>query len=313
MVICAYSADRWDLMLAAVFAATYGQEHSPREVILVIDHNGPLLERARRELPSISVIANREAPGLSGARNTGIRAASGRVVAFLDDDAAAARSWLGGLADAYESDLVAGVGGAAIATWESGRPGWFPSEFDWVVGCSYRGMPRRRSVVRNPIGCNMSFRRDLLMAVGGFRSEVGRVGSRPTGGDETELSIRMLQRFPGLEILYEPKARVRHHVPAQRATWRYFRSRCFSEGLSKAVVTRLVGSRQALAVERRYVRRVLPSGVSGGLIASLRGERMGALRAAAIVAGLAITSGGYVYGMLTRARLVPVVAGGSRR
>jgi len=36
-------------------------------------------------------------------------------------------------------------------------PIWFPEELDWIVGCSYEGLPKRRTYVRNPIGCNMSF------------------------------------------------------------------------------------------------------------------------------------------------------------
>ena len=49
------------------------------------------------------------------------------------------------------------------------RPRFFPAEFDWVVGCTYRGMPEEASVVRNLIGANMSFRRSALEAIGGCR------------------------------------------------------------------------------------------------------------------------------------------------
>ena len=65
----------------------------------------------------------------------------------------------------------------------------------------------------------MSFRRADVVAAGGFRLDLGRVGTRPMGCEETELCIRMSARRPGSVLRYEPAATVRHHVPAQRATW----------------------------------------------------------------------------------------------
>jgi hypothetical protein len=202
------------------------------------------------------------------------------------------------LLSAYSNPDVVGVGGSAVADWETGRPSWFPEEFDWVVGCSYRGLPERTARIRNPIGCNMSFRRDRLADAGGFNESVGRVGNRMTGGDETEAAIRVQRANPGTLVVYEPAARVRHHVPASRSTWRYFRGRCFGEGISKALVRRLSGASDALKTERRYVRRVLPAGVVRGIGQALRGHPSGLLNAGAILAGLAITSLGFAYGSL---------------
>ena len=140
-------------------------------------------------------------------------------------------------------------------------------EFDWVVGCSYRGLPTGCAPVRNLIGANMSFRRSVLAEVGGFRSELGRIGTRPLGCEETELCLRIGRRFPDRVILHEPRARVLHQVPADRASWRYFTARCYSEGLSKATVARLAGAR-GLSSERSYTLRVLRrasfAGRSGG-------------------------------------------------
>jgi hypothetical protein len=313
VVICAYTLERWDLLRAAITSAGDQQVHPPREVILVIDHNDQLFERARNSAPAVRVIRNSGPRGLSGGRTTGLDAASGSVVAFLDDDAVADPHWLVALSGAYDAASVLGVGGSASALWERGRPGWFPEEFDWVVGCSYRGLPTRRAPVRNPIGCNMSFRRDPLLKIGGFRSEVGRVGSRPTGGDETELSIRLLSAYPEGRIVYEPQARIGHHVPAMRSTWHYFRTRCFAEGVSKAIIARMAGSAPALSTERRYVRRTLPAGIIRGAFEALRGRPAGLLRALVIIAGLATTTAGYIYGIVTRAPLVPRPSSGRRQ
>ncbi len=167
---------------------------------------------------------------------------------------------------------VIGVGGAIEPVWLEGRPAWFPEEFDWVVGCTYHGMPQTQTGVRNLIGCNMSFRREVFGLVGGFRDGIGRVGTRPVGCEETEICIRINHRWPNRKLLYDPQARVNHRVPPNRATWHYFRTRCFSEGLSKSLVTQYVGSKDGLASERTYTFHTLPRGVLRGAADAFRLE-----------------------------------------
>lgn len=294
VVICCYTLDRWRDLEAAVASVTGGG--MPAETIIVVDHNEELLARARSAWPNLVVLASDGPPGLSGARNTGVRAAHGRIVAFLDDDAVAEPGWLDHLVAPYADERVIGTGGAAAPAWEQARPRWFPAEFGWVVGCSYRGQPAGIAAVRNPLGCAMSFRREVLLALGGFRSGIGRIGRLPIGGEETELGIRALALVPDSLIVLVPAARVRHRVPRDRATWRYFRSRCYQEGRSKAHIAALVGSGPALAAERHYAVRTLPAGVVRGILDGLRGDPPGFARALAIVAGLAFTATGYLAG-----------------
>jgi glycosyltransferase involved in cell wall biosynthesis len=307
VVVCTYTLDRWATTTAAVRSAM-AQVPPAREVILVVDHNPALYERAHRELSGVTVVESTGTRGLSGARNTGLDLATGDVVVFLDDDAEADAGWLVGLLAPYADEHVVGTGGRVIAVWDSGRPRWLPDEFDWVVGCSYRGLPTHQAEVRNPIGCSMSFRREAARAAGGFRSGIGRVGNVLTGGEETDLAIRIRRNQPDSRILYEPTATVRHHQPASRARWAYFRSRCYHEGRSKAVLARLEGTARGLSSERSYTTRVLPAGVLRNLGELVRGDWGGALRAAAIVAGLAITTIGYLGGRIfDRAPLVDTV------
>ena len=300
VVICAYSDDRWNDLLHAI-ASVARQSVPALQTIVAIDHNDALLERVSK-LPGIVAVANEEEPGLSGARNSGLRVARGDVVAFLDDDAVAAADWLEHLLAAYDDPRVLGVGGPIEPAWREGRPRWFPYEFDWVVGCTYLGMPKRTAPVRNPIGANMSFRREVFELAGGFRSGIGRVGTTPLGCEETELCIRARQRCPEALFVYEPQARVVHKVPSGRARLRYFASRCYAEGRSKAIVARLTGAGDALSSERSYTTRVLPRGVLRGVAdAIVRGEPSGIARAGAIVAGLAVTTVGFVVGSAGRA------------
>jgi glycosyltransferase involved in cell wall biosynthesis len=295
VVVCAYTERRWEALTEAIDSIAR-QVPAARETIVVVDHNDTLLTRARAAFPGARVVSNPGVRGLSGARNAGIQAATGEIIAFLDDDAAAEDAWLAALTEPFCDPEVIAAGGLAVPAWESARPAWLPEEFLWVVGCSYRGLPDGVSQIRNPIGANMAFRRAVLIASGGFADGIGRVGRLPLGCEETELSIRA-RALTGGRILHLPKSRVSHRVTVDRLTWTYFRRRCWAEGLSKAAVRRCVGSDSALASERGYVLRTLPSGVLRCARAFLAGEAAGAARAAAIVLGLAITSAGYLWGV----------------
>jgi hypothetical protein len=366
VVVCGYTEARWGDLLAAVESARR-QQMAPVEVLVVIDHNAALcgrLQGALREYgssvedrktefpapngevppvaprPEVRVLASRFERGLSGARNTGIAEARGEIVAFLDDDAVACEDWLSWFADGFTAPEVRGVGGRTVPAWASGRrPRWYPEEFDWVHGASYRGMPSGTARVRNILGGNASFRRSALLAVGGFDTglgrgadaqpdsdgagadgvaganglrgrQVGRFGRvrralgggrsrmRPLGGEETELCIRVQQLDPEAVFLFENRAVIHHKVPPDRERFRYLVRRCWAEGLSKAQVAEQVGVAAGLATERHYVTRTLPLGVLRGLGRAARGDLAGAAMAAAIVAGVLVTSVAYAIGAI---------------
>ncbi|MFD7227144.1 glycosyltransferase family 2 protein [Streptomyces sp. NPDC059881] len=301
VVICVYTEDRWQDILAAV-ESVRAQSLPALETLLVVDHNPALLNRLTEEFTEfrtrgeeVRVLANAGPRGLSAGRNTGIAAARGEFVAFLDDDAVAERDWLRYFAESYDDPRVMAVGGRTQPAWASGRrPAWFPEEFDWVVGCTYRGLPHGRVPVRNVLGGNASFRRSAFDATGGFATGIGRDGDkRPLGCEETELCIRLGRALPDAVLLIDDRAVIHHKVPAGRERFRYFRTRTYAEGLSKALVSHSVGSAKGLETERRYTTRVLPAGVARGLRDALLGRPGGAGRAGAIVTGVATAAAGY--------------------
>jgi glucosyl-dolichyl phosphate glucuronosyltransferase len=303
VVICAYTEDRWDDIVAAV-ESLQRQTLPPFEIVLVIDHNDSLFERAKG-LSGVLVAENSRAAGASGSRNAGVAAASGSVLAFLDDDATACPEWLEMLSRSYVGQDVVGVGGCIDPEWPTEAPAWFPEEFNWVVGCTFLGMRTTTGPVRNLIGANMSVRRDVWEGVGGFREGFGNVKSaadvswagesRASTAEETEFCIRVSQVFPNSQWILEPRARVRHRVPSHRSTWRYFLSRSREEGLGKAVLVSAVGRDNALVEEISYASHTLPAGVARRVREAFVNRNVdGLMQSGAIVAGFSMAVAGFL-------------------
>ena len=298
VIICAHTMERLDDIRAAV-ASVEAQTQPADELLLVIDYNPELMD-AVADLGH-KVVPNGDQKGLSGARNTGTELASSDIVAYLDDDATAEPGWLEALTAPFEDPSVVAVGGWAIPNWDTEAPEWFPPEYNWVVGCSHKGLPTERAEVRNVIGCNMAFRRNAVIDLGGFDVGLGRTASRPLGCEETELCIRLGQADEDAKIMLEPKARIHHRVPKARTTWRYFYDRCRAEGNSKAYVVGLVGSDDGLSSERSYATSVLPKAFFKALASTPRNPVNGPKKALAVGGGLLATAGGYLE-MKLRAR-----------
>lgn len=311
VVVCAHTMRRLDVTVRCV-RAVLAQVPAPDEVVVVVDHNDELRAAlAERLPPAVRIVGSVGPNGLSTARNVGIGHAAGAVIAFVDDDALPRSGWLAALLEPFADERVVATGGHAEPRWEAPRPEWFPDEFLWVVGCSYRGMVAD-GPVRNVIGCNMAFRAEAFARAGVFDPGIGRLGSRPLGCEETELCIRVRRELPGTEVMAVSRAVVDHAVTAERVTPRYFLDRCWSEGLSKALVSQLAAG-DALSSERAHAARTIPAGLAHALRQVVRGpHRRGALaRGGALSGGLAAATAGYAAGRtVLRARLRPPVSGG---
>jgi hypothetical protein len=117
---------------------------------------------------------------LSESRNIGIRLAAGEVVAFIDDDAYPDPAWLDRLAEAYEWDEVAAAGGPVVGhtgfwyqVWHSraDRFGNFWTDFPPCANPSLLLASPGSMEYTYTIGTNSSFRRNLLVELGGFDEE----------------------------------------------------------------------------------------------------------------------------------------------
>ena len=259
VIVSTYSIDQLPLV-EKCFNSLKRQTRIPDEVMLVLDSNKDVIEFYRSRLPDVKTVDS-GGFGLSRARNSGVVNACGDVVAFIDDDAYADESWLEEMIQEFEKPDVVGVGGLIMPAWENSRPDWFPEELDWVIGCTYKGQVNEAKKIRNPIGCNMAFRRDIFPKVGEFKEEVGRVGKKMLGKEETEFSIRVYNTIPNVRIVYAPKAIVHHLVSDKRSKFSYLMNRAYYEGVSKAIMSREKTNIDSFKTEDTYLKFVLTNSV----------------------------------------------------
>ncbi len=299
VVICTYTLDRWELIVRAV-ESVLDQTVLPQQLIIVVDHNDDVVARCQAEWGAgragspveIVVAASQFPTRQASSRNTGLLLARADIVSFLDDDAAAEADWLERLLAVYATNPAAvAVGGAPLPNYGAPRPSWIPPEFEWVFGCHYQGLPDQLAPTRHLIGTSMSVRREEMLAVGGFHFDEF---------DDMDLSHRIAHAHGVAAVLYEPRARVHHHVPPERMTWSYFSRRCFSVNRKK--VAALVDMRESgnIGAELRFGVGVLLA-LFPALLAAVIGRPQRLRQQLVAVAGVVLAGTGYVTGRVHRA------------
>jgi len=260
-IVCTHSLDNYQNLMDAV-DSLLNQTHTDLEIIIVVDGNEELYEKVANVYDAqekIKVLATRENIGVSGARNTGIRAARGDFIAFMDDDAIAEERWVENLVDAYQKLDAIAVGGRILPIWLSKQPDYFPEELYWLVGVTHEGFTQEKVVeVRNTVGSNMSFKREVFEKIELFWEKLGfaKRGTSYLQGEEAEFTLRMKSKL-GKGVIYNPEAVVYHKIPASKTEPRTLLRRAFHQGYSKALLKRLNLSSEALTTERSYLKDLL--------------------------------------------------------
>lgn len=208
-----------------------------RYEILVIDNcstdntTGITREYVRR-YPRILRYLTESSPGLSYARNHGIRAARGRILLFIDDDAVADTNMLTALRKTFARYRPACVGGKVLPHPSVSLPQWLTSEAGGYLGLfRYGDTPCELPAPLHPIGCNMAFTKSLFGTVGYFAHGFDRIKSSLLSGGETEFCGRIRQH--GQKIFYDPRIVVYHLLKPERLTKRYLFRRYFMEGVTR--------------------------------------------------------------------------------
>jgi len=218
--------------------SVFDQNYDNVELVIVVDGTDAVFERAiddYGDTNDVIVHCNDRNRGLSDSRNNGAELATGDVVAFIDDDAIADPDWIAELVETYDQHDAIAVGGKMIPAWIAGKPDYLPEEFYWLVGVTYRGFPEEVTEVRNTFSSNLSFRREIVLELGGFQSDMGKRGSNDLQGAETELCTRMREEY-GRGVVYNPEATVAHKVFDYRTEPTWLVERAFWQGYSKRVM-----------------------------------------------------------------------------
>ena len=195
-----------------------------------------------RRLP---IVYLREAQqGKSFALNRGLAHADGDVVALTDDDVLPSPDWLDRIVAAFRARDLSFVFGKVAPLWGVLPPPelltpraqgiWGP-----LAIVDYGDQPVEYVADRNdqrlPIGANLAFARHALVAVGGWRTDLGKVNNTLISGEDHEIFMR-LRRHGLYAGSYDPLMTVRHYVPASRLTRRYFRRWFYWHGKTQALM-----------------------------------------------------------------------------
>jgi glycosyltransferase involved in cell wall biosynthesis len=171
--------------------------------------------------------------GLSHARNTGWRNASGQYVAYLDDDAIAAPNWLQSILTGFRTVFPrpASVGGRISPIWETQRPKWLLKEMETYVGIiNWSKKPMFLTDGKRYLsGSNVSYRTEILQQSPGFDISLGRK-DRVLLSNEEILMQRYLRRR-NLAVWYDPGIHVSHHVKPLCMKKEWFYRRYYWQGV----------------------------------------------------------------------------------
>jgi glycosyltransferase involved in cell wall biosynthesis len=217
--------------------------------IVVVDNNSTddtpavIAESAREgRIPIVALTEKRQ--GKSFALNTALARAQGDVLALTDDDVLTPADWLARIVDGFRTREVSFVFGKVLPRWgQTPPPELLTRQAQDIWGplalVDYGDAPTAYAAdntgQRLPIGANLAFSRAALIAAGGWRTDLGKVNNTLISGEDHEIFLRLRRR--GLYAgYYDPELTVRHFVPAQRLTRRYFRRWFFWHGKTQALI-----------------------------------------------------------------------------
>jgi glycosyltransferase involved in cell wall biosynthesis len=217
--------------------------------IIVVDNNSTddtarVVSHASKHARFPITLLQERQQGKSFALNTGLAAATGDVLALTDDDVLPAPDWLARIVNAFREQEVMFVFGKVLPRWSCTPPPELltvPAQDIWgpLAIVDYGDEPARYEASntgqRLPIGANLSFMRSALVAIGGWRTDLGKVNNTLISGEDHEIFLR-LRRHGLYSGYYDPQMSVRHYVPESRLTRQYFRRWFYWSGKTHALM-----------------------------------------------------------------------------
>ena len=211
------------------------------EVVYVVERSKELLQNVESMLDerglSAKTVYNDTRLGLPESRNLGIKAATGEIIGFVDDDVVLDRDWCKAAQEGFESITgIAGATGPAYPLWVNEPLLWLPPELDWLIGCTRWVVSSQPIEVTNVWGMNMCFLRRALDESGRFLERSGMRNGRTVGwlGEDIELSSRI--RMWGGRLLFLPGMKVLNKVYDYRMSNRYVLERSIRAGYDRGAL-----------------------------------------------------------------------------
>ncbi len=242
VVVCCYNGA--DVLPDCLRAIQKQNWKGKMEIIVVNDGSADDTPKVAKSFKKVRLVNNEQNKGIAGARNVGLNAAKGEIIAMTDADCRPQPSWLKELYAAYTDENVQGVGGAALSKDESrfmfrylhAASPLEPLEttllksnnifyrfglyLKALAGKGEKRQNRKRSVY-SLVGANMSFRKSLV-------NEIQFDERFRFGGEEEDLCKRINQKYPG-SLWFAPKSKIIHQYdPKLRDTLR--RSKAYGKG-----------------------------------------------------------------------------------
>ena len=226
VVLC--TCDRASLLGDALAALVAQTDAPPYDVVVVDNNSTDDTARVIERFTSSGVVRAVREPrqGLSYARNRGMAATSGGIVAFTDDDVRVGPTWVRAIARAFRDHPEASlVGGKVVPDWAADPPSWLDATFHAplaVVDYGDRVFRVDAAEPRGLIGANLAVRRRALETHDGFSPRLQRVRDGIGSTEDHDLQMRLLQA--GAVAVYDPRIVARALVPRERLSKRYHRA-----------------------------------------------------------------------------------------
>lgn len=241
VAICSYN--RYDLLSKAIDSAIAQDFDKKQYEIIIIDNspensNQKKFHKKYHQATASTQYLFEPIPGLSQARNTALKNCDSELIAYIDDDAIAHKNWLTELWAAYSQfkDKAGVIGGRIDPLWESPRPDWLHDKLvAHFTVIDWGGNTRIARENEWLAGANITFKSDHFKKIGGFPTNLGRVGNSNILLSNEEVDV--LEKFlaAGYEKIYAPKAIVDHLVPDNRVSQTWIRKRLAWQAVSDLI------------------------------------------------------------------------------
>jgi GT2 family glycosyltransferase len=230
-------------LLRATLDRLREQDYLPGDEVIVVDNGstdatGAVIAQAAATFPVPLIGLVERAPGKSRALNAALPIAHGAILALTDDDVLVAPDWIATIRTIFSESPVALVGGRVDPNWERPAPSWLRFEENGQYGPMSSPLAllhygeTQELGSRTAVGANMAIRASVLASLGGFAPDLGRRRGTLLCGEDHDLCQRAVAS--GLRCEYRPEMRVRHWVPAERASFRYYWRWFFWSGITQA-------------------------------------------------------------------------------